>query len=314
MRILITGGGGFVAPHLGAAFRAALGDGCELIYADRSGGETARGGRIRLDVTDAAAVDAAFDALRPDHVVHLAGVSSVGGAAADPDMARRVNVDGALNVAEAMLRAAPSGTYVFAGSGQIYGRSALHGRALSEDDAVQPQGDYAVTKAAADAALEKVAARGLRVVRFRPFNHTGPGQKEEFVLPSFAAQIARIEAGRQPPVIRVGNLDAERDFLDVRDVAEAYAAAVLKGDAVPAGVALNLASGVALRIGDLLDRLVAKSAAAIRIEPDPARMRPAEIARFYGDASRAAALLGWRPRRDFDATLDALLAEARANA
>jgi len=153
------------------------------------------------------------------------------------------------------------------------------------------------------------ARRGLDVVLMRPFNHAGPGQGEGFVVSAFAAQIARIEAGAEP-VIRVGDLEAERDFVDVRDVCDAYALA-LTAPLTP-GTALNLASGRARRIGDVLEALLSMSRVAIRVETDPDRLRPSEVPCALGDATRARALLGWEPRIPFEDTLRDALEDWRA--
>ena len=157
-------------------------------------------------------------------MVHLAAIPTIAGAVADPAAAWRVNVMGTLDLARAIHQYAPECTLIFAGSAEAYGATARQGVPLKETDPLQPLNEYAATKAAADLALGALAANGLRVIRFRPFNHTGPGQTDEFVVPAFASQIARIEKGAQPPVMMVGNLDAQRDFLDVRDVVDAYVA------------------------------------------------------------------------------------------
>ncbi|MCA7120268.1 MAG: GDP-mannose 4,6-dehydratase, partial [Acidibrevibacterium sp.] len=147
------------------------------------------------------------------------------------------------------------------------------------------------------------AESGLRVIRFRPFNHTGPGQSEAFVIPAFAAQIARIEAGAQAPVIRVGNLEPERDFLHVADVVRAYALALERFDELPAGAVFNLASGQPRRIGDILAAMIARASVPIRVEVDPARLRPVEIMRAVGDATKAREVLGWGASVDFRAVV-----------
>lgn len=311
-RILVTGGGGFVAPYIVAALRESGVPATDIVMAGRAVHHISDGVRsIMLDITDERAVDAAVAEFLPSHIVHLAGVSSLPGASADPDLAWNVNVRGSLNVARALTWHAPDAMLIFASSGQIYGETAKLGRALTEEDILQPTSDYAVTKAAADLALGGLSYRGLKCVRFRLFNHAGAGQTEDFVLPSFAGQIARIEAGLQAPVIKVGNLDAERDFLDVRDVADAYVAAINRSSELPAGIVLNIASGVPRSIGKLLDQLVKKSSASIRIEVDPNRARPSETPQFFGDASRARKYLGWAPTRTIDAMLDDILAGAR---
>jgi GDP-4-dehydro-6-deoxy-D-mannose reductase len=311
MRILITGAGGFVAPYIAEALRKAAGDRCEIVLGVRDAREAAAHNAHVLDLEDAPAIAARIADIAPTHIVHLAAVSSPPSAGADPDLAWRVNVGGTLAIARAIRTSVPDCVLLFAGSGQVYGETAQLDRAMTEADVLAPMSDYAVTKAAADLALGALAGQGLRCIRFRPFNHTGAGQTEDFVLPSFAAQIARIEAGKAKPVIRVGNLEAERDFLDVRDVADAYARAALRSDALKPGTVLNIASGQPRRVGDLLDALLALSDVAITVEQDQARMRPSDTPRFFGDASRARELLDWTPRLTMRDTLRDLLAAAR---
>lgn len=311
MRILITGAAGFVAPYIADALRTLVPHDCEVVQTARKADQTKIPNAYDLDIEDAGAVRTCLQATRPTHVIHLAAVSSPPTAGADPDLAWRVNVGGTLNIARAIIEHQPDCALLFAGSGQVYGETAKLNRAMTETDVIAPVSDYAVTKAAADLALGALATKGLRCVRFRPFNHTGVGQTEDFVLPSFAAQIARIEAGMSSPVIRVGNLDVERDFLDVRDVAEAYARSVLRSDDIPPGTILNIASGQPQRIGALLDALLAFSTVPIVVEQDETRMRGGETPRFFGDASRAKAMLDWVPRRPFDKVLQELLQAAR---
>jgi GDP-4-dehydro-6-deoxy-D-mannose reductase len=304
MRILITGAHGFVGPHLVAKLQHKFKHRIELCVTSRIGGVDPNLGLIEtLDVTDAYAVNQCVASFRPSHVVHLAGLAAIRTAIANTSVAWQVHLFGTLNVANAILGQIPNCTLISIGSGQVYGASARPGHALDETTLLAPTNGYEVTKAAADLALGALAAQGLRCIRLRPFNHTGPGQEEDFVVPSFALQIARIEAGQQPPVIRVGNLDVERDFLDVRDVTEAYALAIAKSEDVPSGTILNVASGVPRVIRDLLDYLVALSPKNITIEQDPERMRPSDTPRFLGDASRARRLLAWHPEHQFEKTL-----------
>ena len=231
---------------------------------------------------------------------------------ADPQNTWRIHVQGALNVAHAILDNAPDCWLIHVGSGLVYGESAKPGLPLDENTLLAPIDDYGVTKAAADLALGALSRRGLKCIRLRPFNHTGPGQTEAFVVPAFAMQIARIEAGLAPPVIRVGNLDAERDFLDVRDVAKAYALVALNSDDLAPNTIFNIASGIPRRIGDILDQLLAQSSVKIVTEQDAQRLRPSDLPRIVGDASRARTRLGWAPEHPFEETLAAVLNDCRA--
>jgi GDP-4-dehydro-6-deoxy-D-mannose reductase len=297
-RILITGASGFVGGHLVAALRNRL--------------PAARLFTKTFDVTDAAATNAAMRAACPDACVHLAAVSSIAEARHDPGRAFAVNLQGTLNLARSILGHAPECHLVHAGSAECYGASFGAGQPLNETAALAPLNLYAASKAAADLSLGALAAEaGLRVVRFRPFNHTGPGQSEAFVIPAFAGQIARIEAGQQDAVIKVGDLTIFRDFLDVRDVVRAYVLALERFEQLPHAAVFNLASGTSRRIGTILSTLLAMSGTMISVEQDPARLRPADVPLACGAAQAAATILKWIPEIGFEATLDAVLASAR---
>jgi GDP-4-dehydro-6-deoxy-D-mannose reductase len=313
IRVLVTGAHGFVGAHLGTTLQCMFGDRIVIGATSRRAGLSPSLGNIAaLDVTDSKAVDRAVAQFRPSHVIHLAGLAAIGTAISNMPNTWQVHLFGTLNVANAILNQAPNCVLIFVGSGQIYGASARSGSALDETTVLAPTNGYEVTKAAADLAVGSFVTQGLRCIRMRPFNHTGPGQSEAFAIPSFAMQIARIEAGLQEPILRIGNLEAERDFLDVRDVTEAYALAVAKSDEVPSGTILNIASGIPRRIGDLLEYLIGLSSVGISIEMDSARMRPSDTQRFLGDATLARLMLGWSPSRKFDDTLSAVLEHCRA--
>lgn len=315
MRVLITGAGGFVAPYLNEALHRACSDDVAVIATSRKGGTHPAFGKIEaLDVTNEAAVRDMIARHQPDQVIHLAAIAAVSAALADSQNAWRVHVQGALNIAHAILDAAPDCRLLHVGSGLVYGQSAKSGAPLDETTLLAPVDDYAVTKAAADLALGALALRSLKVLRMRPFNHTGPGQSEAFVVPAFAMQIARIEVGLLPPIIRVGNLDAERDFLDVRDVARVYALAVRNADDMEGGTILNVASGIAHRIGDILDQLLRLARVKITVQTDPARLRPSDLPCIIGDARRARMRLGWTPEYRFAETLAEMLDDCRARA
>jgi GDP-4-dehydro-6-deoxy-D-mannose reductase len=265
-----------------------------------------------LDVTDKAAVEAAWQLHAPTHVMHLAGIAAPSAANANPQATWQVHLVGALNLAETILARNPDCWLLHVGSALVYGDSAKPGLPLDEMTLLAPMDEYAASKAAADLALGALTHRGLKCVRFRPFNHAGPGQAEGFVLPDFAMQVAEIEAGLIPPLMRVGDLDVERDFLDVRDVVRAYALAVQKAASLEPGVIFNIASGVPRRIGDILERLLRQSKAKISLEHDPNRLRPTELPRVIGNADRARRGLGWSPERRFEDTVDDVLNDWRA--
>jgi nucleoside-diphosphate-sugar epimerase len=296
-RILLTGADGFVGRHLAAAVRAAF-PGAELVGP-------------RFDVIDAAAVSRVVSRVRPDACVHLAAVSAVADARENPDLAWQVNLHGTLHLARAILAHAPDACFLFASSADIYGGSFRSGGKLDESAAPAPLNTYGATKAAADLALGALAAEGLRAIRVRPFNHTGPGQPNRFVVPAFAEQIARIEAGQQPPVMQVGDLTSARDFLDVRDVCAAYVACLQSADSIPPGSIFNIASGVPRTIRVVLEELLAEAGVDVELETDPTRLRPSDIPTASGNAERAQQLLGWQPRISWQQTLRDVLADWR---
>jgi GDP-4-dehydro-6-deoxy-D-mannose reductase len=304
-RILVTGAAGFVGQHLLPVMRADFPKAAVIATAAE-----ARPGFSRLDVTDPESVTGAIRDIRPDACVHLAGIAAPPEARRDPDLAWRVNLHGTLTLARAIMAEAPECRLLLVSSAEVYGTSARAGRPLGETALPAPANTYAATKAAADLAIGAMAAEGLRAIRLRPFNHTGPGQSPTYVVAAFARQVARIEAGLQPPVMRVGALDPRRDFLDVRDVCAAYAAC-LRAEALEPGLILNLASGTARRIGDILHDLLALAGVEAAIETGGALLRPSEIPATLGDSSRAAALLGWRPTIEWQTTLRDVLNDWR---
>ena len=218
-----------------------------------------------------------------------------------------VNLQGTLNIALAIAEAAPRCRLVYCSSSEVYGASFRAGRSVDEATLLAPVNPYGASKAAADLLIGQMANQTLRAVRLRPFNHTGPGQSTDFVVPAFAAQIARIERGQQPPVIDVGNLDSRRDFLDVGDVVDAYCRVIDRFDDLPPGCVMNLASGRALAIADILDTLVSLSSVKIDIVRDTTRLRASDTPVMVGDATLARRLLDWAPRVDFSSTLKAVL-------
>jgi len=207
----------------------------------------------------------------------------------------------------ALGRHVPGARVVVTGSAHVYAPSEMP---LREDDPVAPASPYALSKLAQEAlALRAVVEDDLEVVVARAFNHTGPRQSDGFVAPAFAHQIARIERGACAPTLRVGNLDARRDLTDVRDVVRAYA---LLAEVGVSGGIYNVASGVARPVRWLLDELVARARVAVRVEPDPARMRPSDLPVLAGDPSRLRQATGWQPEIPPARMLDDLLAYWRS--
>lgn len=307
MRALVTGAGGFVGGYL---VRALAADGVEVFAGSLEGappaGDPAGARWLPLDVTSAASVRAAVDEARPDAVFHLAGQASVGGSFEDPVGTWDANATGTLRMVEALR---PGTRLVLAGSAEVYGVVPEAEQPIREERPLRPSNPYAASKAAAEMACVGVAAaRGVEAVVARAFNHTGPGQDARFALPSWARQLAAIRAGEAEPVLRVGNLEARRDLLDVRDVVRAYRRLAEAG---AAGTAYNVCSGSALTMREVLDALVVTSGAELTVEVDPARVRPVDVPLLMGDAGRINAL-GWSPEIPLRRTLaDLLAAEER---
>ena len=308
MRILITGANGFVGRYLIAALNA-LPDAPDIIaatYGEKK--STLTGARIKsLDVTNAGQTLALIRAERPTHLMHLAGIASVSHASHDVRKTWEVNVQGTLNVALSIQQAAPECRLIFCSSAQVYGRSFRSGKPLAEDARLEPVNIYASSKAAADILIGQLAGEGLRAIRLRPFNHTGPGQSLEFVVPSLASQIAAIERKAQEPIIRVGNLSMRRDFLDVGDVVNAYVEAVRRFDRLPNGAIYNIASGEAIAIKVLLKKLLTMSSREIKVVEDPEKMRPNDTPLMVGNSSAAQRALEWKACRSLTDTLRSVL-------
>jgi GDP-4-dehydro-6-deoxy-D-mannose reductase len=303
-RIAVTGAAGFV----GSVFLKLVAElGKPDIEAISLFGEKAG------DIREPAQVSQAISATRPDVVLHLAAIAAPSAARADPSAAWQVNVMGTLHIAQAIREQSPKTRLLFVGSSEAYGGSFLTSpSALAETAALLPRGTYAATKAAGDLMIGQMSLDGLDAVRFRPFNHSGPGQSPSYVLPAFAQQVAWIESGRQAPVLSVGNLDAERDFLDVRDVARAYLQAALPTTQIPAGSVFNIATGHPLRIGLLLSLLLEQAKVPIEVHVDAAKFRPNDIPRASGDPRAARDNLGWRPRIALEQTIADVLSFYRS--
>ena len=285
-QVLVTGAQGFVGGHLLAQL-----------------GEKAR--PVEVDVTDAKAVVREVAAEAPRAVVHLAALSSVGSSWGDAGETWRVNVVGTVNVLEAARTQAPECRVLVASTGDVYGRAQRV--PSSEDDPLQPMSPYAASKAAAEVACEQARRVGVDVVVSRGFQQEGPGRDERFAVGSWAAQIARAEEAGGGTV-RVGDLSAKRDIVDVRDVCRAYQ--LLLDPAVAAG-AYNVSGGRTVEMREVLEILVGLAEAPIEVEPDPARIRPADLPVVCGDASRLRDATGWEPMIPLEQTLADTLAAAR---
>lgn len=312
-RVLVTGASGFVGRHLVGKLAAWLGPQAEILAV---GGPSAESGawaahpQVRFTAVDlsAAPLDDLIAGFAPDVSVHLAAQSSNQQAFASAHDTFANNLTSTLRLIEALRRRAPGSRLVFASTGEVYGAAFNTWNAPDEDAPIRPMGAYARSKAACEFAVQDVLSDVCDCVVLRLFNHFGPGQDERFVLGSFAAQLRRIAAGEAPPVMRVGNLDAERDFLDVEDVLDAYRAAIELPSSGPSCRIFNIGSGRARSIRSALDDLVRLSGVSVSVERDPARLRPSEVPISIGKADRFRAASLWAPHREWEGSLRRLLA------
>ncbi len=299
MRALITGVGGFVGPHLVRELRRSTDWAVFGLCRQRGAGEGYT--PLVADLLDRERVARVVAAVAPTHVFHLAAQSHVPTSNEDAGGTLTNNIVGQINLLDA-CRALPEPPRVLiVGSSEEYGLAEPGEMPLHEDQPFRPTNPYAVSKVAQDLlGWQYFVAHGLPVVRARPFPHIGPGQSDRFAVAAFARQVAEIEAGRREPVVRVGNLEAQRDFLDVRDVVRAYHLALTRG---APGAVYNIGSGVAVRMRAVLDRLLALSPATVEVAIDSDRLRPSDVPLLVADSGALRAATGWRPVVPFEQSL-----------
>ena len=309
MRSLVTGVGGFAGSHL-ADYLLADGDAATEIWGcDLSGVRRPYlSPRVRLlpaDLREPEAARLVIEESQPERIYHLAGQAFVGDSWAHPWETIEINLRSQLNLFEAILASGLRPRVLVVGSAEEYGRTGVSNEPVAEARPLRPDSPYSVSKAAQDLlGLQYFLSHGLPIVRVRPFNHIGPRQSHKFVAAAFASQIAAIEAGQQPPVMQVGNLEARRDFTDVRDTVRAYALLLEHGQA---GEVYNVGTGATRRIRDLLDVLLGLARVSIRVATDSGRLRPNDLPELVCDPSRLRAATGWEPRIAMEETLRDLL-------
>jgi GDP-4-dehydro-6-deoxy-D-mannose reductase len=305
-RVLVTGGTGFVGQHLVPLLRSQFAKNADVVVGAR--GES--GTDVILDLADPASIRAAVSVVRPDLVIHLAGEASVAAAENAAELTWRTNVVGTLELAAASGKTDPSLTFFFVSSAEVYGNAFLDGEA-SEAAPPRPISAYAQSKFAAEQMLEAILPRQARLIVVRPSNHLGRGQGERFALPSFAQQIVHGELEGRAIRLAVGNLDAERDFMDVRDVVRGYL--MLIGLVWPEGAreTINIAAGVPRSVRSLLDIMRAHALVESEVTIDPSRFRAAEIQRAAVNSERLVALTGWRPAHVIEETVTDVLNDWR---
>lgn len=258
-----------------------------------------------FDLLDQAAVDAAVRETNPDWVLHLAALTHVPTAIADPVPTLEANLVGTTRLLEALRRFAPRARLLYVSSADVYGRVPLDALPIREERLPIPLNPYSVSKAATELMCRQAhLAYGLDVVIARPFNHVGPGQRPEFALSGFARSIAEIVLGQRSPELPVGNLDVTRDFSHVLDICEGFLALFDRGRS---GDTYNLCSGRERRLRELVDTMIERSGCRARIVVDLARMRPADQPRVVGDAGKALRATGWAARRPLEPVLDEMI-------
>ncbi|MDD5448453.1 MAG: GDP-mannose 4,6-dehydratase [Actinomycetota bacterium] len=301
-KVLITGADGFVGAHLireleentdwllfGIGLKPGVG-----VEAKRLSYEV-------IDITDCREVERALAACKPDAIFHLAAQPSVGLSWSDPMKTYDVNFMGQLNLFESVRKIGIPCSIHVACSSEEYGVISPEDLPITEDNPLAPPSHYAVSKASQELlALMYYRAFGWRVVITRGFNQAGPGQSPDFAISSFARQIAMTEQGITKPVIKVGNLDAKRDFTDVRDTVRAYRLIMEKASP---GSIYNVCSGHAWAMSEILEKLLSMSEASIVVRKDPSRQRPSDIPVVLGDNSRLREELGWKPEIPIEKTL-----------
>lgn len=305
-RILITGFSGFVGRYLVKQCRAHYPN-AELFGLCKQIPSTSESSVMReviplvADITQPEFVHNAVVRAKPDLVFHLAAQPSVAASWSDPEQTLRVNAGGVLHLLEALRTEGFVPRIILVGSGEQYGKVLIDENPLNEDCLFRPVNPYAVSKAAQDLyGYQYFAAYGLPILRARPFNHFGPHQPAAFVVANFARQISLIETGKAEPVLLVGNLKAQRDFLPVEDVVSAYVAIAKQGRP---GEAYNVGSGHPRSIGEILNLLLSFVKVSITVREDQARLRPVDVPLLVADTTRLRSHTDWKPVVDFELAL-----------
>lgn len=314
VRALITGIGGFVGRHLTRHLQE--NPDCEIIGAVIEPVEqhtVLRDAGVRIhqvDLTDEDAVLSLLKETRPHHIYHLAAQAFVPKSFESPWETLSNNIHSQLSLLHGIVKLDLDARILIVGSGEVYGLIAPEDNPVDEDQPLCPTSPYSVSKVTQDMlGLQYFLSHDVDAIRVRPFNQIGPGQSRDFVAPAFALQIAEIERGAAEPVVNVGNLEARRDFTDVRDMCRAYKLLLDRGRP---GEVYNVGYGEAHSIQELLDILLHLSDAPIQVEFDPSRARPIDVPLVVCDARRMREVTGWKPAFTFEQTLADVLNDARA--
>lgn len=312
MQALITGAGGFVGGHLLAYLRThsdyAL-HGTVLTAQERTAALESACSVHEIDLRDAGAVRALIETVRPDRIFHLAGQAYVPRSFEAPWETLEGNTRPLVNLLEALRAAGVAARVLVIGSAEMYGPVRPEQIPITEAAPLIPASPYSVSKIAQDLLAQQYHyTYQMHTVRVRPFNHIGPGQRGRFAVASFASQIVQIERGELPPIVYVGDLSAERDFTDVRDVVRAYHLTIEEG---AAGDVYNVCQGRAQPMQQVLDRMLAMSRRPVEVRVAPDRLRPSDIPKLLGSAAKLTARTGWQPQISLEQTLSDILDDWR---
>lgn len=308
-KALVTGITGFAGSHLAELL---LKENVEVhgIQRWRSKNDNIEGIKEKIhfheaDLLDAHSLYKVVDEVRPKYIFHLAAQSYVQSSWASPANTLEVNITGSVHLFEAVRKSDPDITIQIACSSEEYGKVLSNELPIRETNPLRPLSPYAVSKLAMDyLGYQYFESYKLKIIRTRGFNHTGPRRGDVFAESTFAKQIAEIEKGKREPVVHVGNLDAIRDYTDVRDMVRAYYVAVEK---CKPGEVYNIATGTGWKIKDVLNILLSMSKVKIKVQPDKDRMRPSDVEVLIGDASKFLKQTGWKPEIPFRKTMEDLL-------
>lgn len=295
-RLFITGETGFVGKSFFAASDIVRAAGWELIPAG-----------MKYDLLDPASLDRVLDGARPDGIIHLAGQSFVPEAIKNPEQTLMVNLIGTLHLLQAMKRNAFRGDFLYVSSSDVYGPIAPEALPILETHPVSPQNPYAVSKAAAELLCYQWSCiEPWRIIIARPFNHIGPGQRKDFVIPGIALAIARIKLGLRDSKIEVGNINVTRDFLDVHDLIRAYVSLLAGGEN---GEIYNVCSERDSLIRDMISKMADIGGVRLEIVYDPARFRPSDQKHVRGSCAKIFNATGWQPLIPIEQSLRNILTD-----
>lgn len=301
-RILVTGAEGFVGYHLIKVLKETL----DLIIPTCYPPLRPKKGRyIDLDIMNIDMVREVLKTHNPDIIFHLAAVSSVAKSFIDQPLTYNTNIMGTVNLLESALSLNKKIKFIFVSTCEIYGG----GKNLNEDAPIVLKNPYAVSKYAAELICRNYAGDNIEVMILRPFNHTGPGQSDDFVLPSLARQIAEIERGKRTPLIEVGNIEIKREFMNVNDVVIAYRLAI--ENFVP-GEIFNISSGRSHSLGEAIDLFKKFAKVDFEVKVDPSRLRKTDIPILEGNGEKFFRLTGWSTKISFEKTIEEILNYWRA--